>query len=105
VPAETGLPDAEQFCREHEIWLGSCAQWFVRTVWAQAAIWAFNESRKVFQQSRRYTKERLEDACRRALLYDLRRVEDIESILAQGLDRLPLDERVGPTGQRPEVDA
>jgi hypothetical protein len=101
VPPEPDLPEAEQFIRDFESWLGPCAQWFVRSLWMQASIRAFADSRKMIEQADRYTRGRLEEACRRALVYNLKSLEDIETILAEGLDRLPLRRGVGLTGQLP----
>ena len=44
----------------------------------------------ILQLSKRYTKERLEAACERAVYSGLRRVSEIRSILEKGLDKHPL---------------
>ncbi len=96
---EGGLAGVEQFIRDHEAWLGPCATWFVRSLWAQAALQVFEDSRRVIEQADRYTPQRLEDACRRALVYNLRSLADLGVIFAEGLDRLPLRPDADLSGQ------
>lgn len=45
----------------------------------------------ILRLGKRYTPERLEAACARALLVGIRRVRQVEGILKAGLDRLPSD--------------
>ncbi len=65
------LPGAEQFILHHADLLGPCAEWFVRTLWAQAAQNAYQDSVQLLEHAYRYTPQRLERACQLAFVYSL----------------------------------
>jgi transposase len=50
----------------------------------------------ILRLSRKYGSERLEAACRRALVVRARSYRDVASILKNGLDRVPLPVRAAP---------
>jgi len=49
----------------------------------------------------RYGKERLEDACRRALRFGLHSYRGVKNILEAGLDRVRLEEDTGNGAEKP----
>lgn len=93
------LPGAELFILEHGSVLGPCAAWFIRTLWAQAAQRAYQESVELFRYAHRYTPHRLEQACQRALLYHLEGLPALRFILAEQLDQLPPRPNAEAAGQ------
>ena len=86
----TALPGAEQFILHHAALLGPCAAWFVRTLWAQAAQNAYQNSVQLLEHAYRYTPQRLERACELAFVYHLDSLPALRIIFAEDLDRLPL---------------
>jgi len=88
-PSHADLPGAQQFILHHGALLGPCAAWFTRTLWAQAAQHAYQDSLQLLDYAHRYTPQRLEHACQRALLYKLNTLAALRFILAEDLDRLP----------------
>ena len=99
IPPHADLPGAEQFIFHHAALLGPCAAWFVRTLWAQAAQRAYQQSAELLSHAYRYTPQRLERACHRALLYNLDSLPAVGLILAEDLDRLSLRADAEPNGQ------
>jgi hypothetical protein len=87
-PSRANLPGAEQFIFHHGTLLGPCAEWFIRTLWAQAAQQAYQDSLQLLEYAHRYTPQRLENACQRALLYHLEGLAALRFIFAEDLDRL-----------------
>lgn len=98
-PSHADLPGAEQFILHHGALLGPCAEWFIRTLWAQAAQYAYQDSLQLLDYAHRYTPQRLEHACKRALLYRLEGLSALRFIFAEDLDRLPLRLDAELTGQ------
>ena len=88
ISAELPLPGAEQFIRHHATLLGPAAAWFVRTLWAQAAQQAYQQSVQLLSHAHRYTPQRLERACDLASLYHLDSLAALGLILAEDLDQL-----------------
>jgi len=86
LPPGGELPGAERFISEHAPILGPAASWFVRDLWRQAATQAHDESLQILEHARRYTPQRLDRACQRALLYHLTGLPAIQFILAEGLE-------------------
>jgi len=107
LPSEDGdrisphadLSGAEQFILHHAALLGPCATWFVRTLWAQAALHAYQQSVELLSHAHRYTPQRLECACQRAFFYGLDSLAALRLIFAEDLDRLPLRSDADPAGQ------
>jgi hypothetical protein len=93
------LPGAEQFIFHHAALLGPYAAWFVRTLWKQAAQQAYQDSVQLLSYAHRYTPQRLERACERALLYNLDSLPAVGFIFAEDLDRLPLSPDAEVNGQ------
>jgi len=87
-PSRANLPGAEQFIFHHGALLGPCAEWFIRTLWAQAAQQAYQDSLQLLEYAHRYTPQRLENACQRALLYHIEGLAALRFIFAEDLDRL-----------------
>ncbi len=58
----------------------------------------------ILRLSKRYGDERLENACERALRAGARSYRHVDSILKNGLDRLPLDDSDAPQPQLPTHD-
>ena len=87
-PSHAKLPGAEQFILHHGDLLGPFAAWFIQTLWAQAAQHAYQESVQLLSYAHRYTPQRLERACERALLYHLEGLAALRFIFAEDLDRL-----------------
>jgi hypothetical protein len=98
-PSHANLPAAEQFILHHAALLGPCAAWFIRTLWAQAAQHAYQDSLQLLDYAHRYTPQRLENACERALLYRLEGLAALRFIFAENLDRLPPRPDAELTGQ------
>jgi hypothetical protein len=98
-PSHADLPGAEQFILHHGALLGPCAEWFIRTLWAQAAQHAYQDSLQLLDYAHRYTPQRLEHACQRALLYRLEGLAALRFIFAEDLDRLPPRPDAELTGQ------
>jgi hypothetical protein len=99
IPSHLVLPGAEQFILHHAALLGPCAAWFIRTLWAQAAQQAYQDSVQLLDYAYRYTPQRLERACRLALLYNLDGLPALRLIFAEDLDRLPMRPDAELTGQ------
>ena len=97
--SHANLPGAEQFILHHSALLGPCAQWFTRTLWAQAAQHAYQDSLQLLDFAQRYTPQRLEHACQCAMLYHLESLAALRFIFAEDLDRLPLRPDAELTGQ------
>jgi transposase len=57
-------------------------------------------ARAVLRLGKQYGRERLETAAKRAVVYDTPEYTSVKSILVNGLDLLPIDEPVEPTGQQ-----
>jgi hypothetical protein len=57
----------------------------------------------IIRLGKRYGHERLEAACARSLAVRGRSYKHVESILKNGLDRLPLQTETEPTETRPPV--
>jgi len=95
-PPPADLPGSQQFILHQGSLLGPCAAWFIRTLWAQAAQHAYQESLQLLDYAHRYTPQRLERACERALLYHLEGLQALRFILAEDLDQLR---------PRPDADA
>ena len=98
-PSHANLPGAEQFILHHGALLGPCAEWFIRTLWAQAAQHAYQDSLQLLDLAHRYTPQRLEHACQCAMLYHLESLAALRFIFAEDLDRLPLRPDAELTGQ------
>ena len=98
-PSYANLPGAQQFILDHRALLGPCAEWFTRTLWAQAAQHAYQDSLQLLDYAHRYTPQRLEHACKRALLYRLEGLSALRFIFAEDLDRLPPRPDAELTGQ------
>lgn len=98
-PSHADLPGVEQFILHHGTLLGPCAEWFIRTLWTQAAQHAYQDSLQLLDYTHRYTPQRLENACERALLYHLEGLTAIRFIFAEDLDRLPPRPDAELTGQ------
>jgi len=86
LPPQADLLGAERFISEHAPILGPATSWFVRNLWRQAATQTHQESLQILEHARRYTPQRLERACQRALLYHLTGLPAIQFILAEGLE-------------------
>jgi hypothetical protein len=99
IPSHLALPGAEQFILHHAALLGPCAAWFIRTLWGQAAQQAYQDSVQLLSHAYRYTPQRLERACRLALLYNLDSLHALRLIFAEDLDRLPMRPDAELTGQ------
>ncbi len=97
--SHANLPGAEQFILHHAALLGPCAAWFIRTIWAQAAQHAHQDSLQLLDYAHRYTPSRLEHACQRVLLYRLEGLAALRFVFAEDLDRLPLRPDAELTGQ------
>ena len=98
-PSQADLAGVEQFILHHGALLGPYAAWFIQTLWAQAAQHAYQESLQLLDYAHRYTPQRLENACERALLYHLEGLAAIRFIFAEDLDRLPPRPDAELTGQ------
>ncbi len=81
-------PEAEQLLLQHGNLLGPCAAYFLRNLWVQATRSAEQQSTELLGYAHRYSPQRLERACERALLCRLVGLEAIRFILAEDLDRL-----------------
>jgi hypothetical protein len=90
IPPHVALPGAEQFILHHAALLGPTTAWFIRRLWAQAALQAYQQSIDLASHAHRYTPQRLERSCQRALLYGLDSLPALRLILAE--DLLPLPE-------------
>ena len=62
---------------------------------------AYRSSLGLMRLGARYGKERLEDACRRALRFSLHSYRGVKNILDAGLDRVRLEEDTGNSAERP----
>jgi len=98
-PPHADLPEAQQFILHHAALLGPCAEYFIRTLWADAAQHAYQQSVELLGYGHRYTPHRLERACERALLYHLEGLPALRFILSEGLDQLPTRPDAEHTGQ------
>jgi len=98
-PSHADIPGVEQFILHHGDLLGPFAAWFIQTLWAQAAQHAYQESLQLLHYAHRYTPQRLERACERALLYHLEGLAALRFIFAEDLDRLPPRPDAEFTGQ------
>jgi len=98
-PSHSDLPGVEQFILHHGARMGPWAKSFIRTLWAQAAQNAYQDSLQLLSYTHRYTPQRLENACERALLYHLEGLWAIRFIFAEDLDRLPPRSDAELTGQ------
>jgi len=99
IPPQLALPGADQFILHHAALLGPCAAWLVRSFWEQAAHQAYQNSVQLLSHAHRYTPQRLERACRIALLYNLDSLPALRLIIAEELDRLPLRPDAELSGQ------
>jgi hypothetical protein len=80
--------------------LGTYTVEFIRQLWAPYTAEALAQERTLLHLARRYSPERLEAACKRALYYEQEiRIEIVETILSRQLDQLPLDAATDITGQ------
>ena len=98
-PPPDDFPGAHQFILHHGSLLGPCAACFSRTLWAQAAQHAYQESLQLLDYAHRYTPRRLERACERVLLYRLEGLPGLRFILAEDLDQLPARSDAEAIGQ------
>jgi hypothetical protein len=80
--------------------LGTYTVEFIRQLWAPYTAEALEQERALLRVARRFSPDRLEAACRRALFYHQEiNIETAEMILRQDLDQLPLDAATDITGQ------
>ena len=98
-PSHADIPGVEQFILHHGDLLGPYAAWFIQSLWAQATQNAYQDSLQLIHYAHRYTPQRLENACERALLYHLDGLTAIRFIFAEDLDRLPPRSDAEFTGQ------
>jgi hypothetical protein len=72
----------------------------VTSIFNHKTVDGLRPARAVIGLANRYGLERLEAAAKRAIAYESPEYASVKSILVNGLDRLPVDEPVEPTGQQ-----
>ncbi len=95
----TSLSPGRSSILHHAALLGPCAAGFVRTLRAQAAQNAYQDSVQLLDHAYRYTPQRLERACELAFVYSLDSLPALRFIVAEDLDRLPIPPDADLDGQ------
>jgi transposase len=100
---------AEESVAELEAWatlVGACTLALVRAILTERRHpeHGFRSCRGLKSLARRYSPDRIEAACERALVAGARSYTHVESILRHGLDRQPLPETVKSDEQPPPLD-
>jgi transposase len=107
------MPPAHRAHREESVadflaWaaqVGACTQALVRTILDRAhPEHGFGSCRGLKSLVRRYTPDRIEAACERALVAGARSYTNVESILKHGLDKQPLPAPVQSSEEPPPLD-
>jgi transposase len=90
----------ETLCRQARA-VGRSTELVVTAIFNQKSVDGLRPARALIGLARKYSRTRLEAACRRALEYESPEYASVKSILTKGLDRLDDDdEPVEPSGQR-----
>jgi len=100
---------SEESIAEIEAWaklIGPCTSSLVRAILDERRHpeHGFRSCRGLKSLTKRYTPERIEAACERALVVGARSYTNVESILRHGLDRQPLPEIASSSEQPPPLD-
>jgi len=81
-----------RWCLKQAEDIGSYCHRFIRHLFADRVLDNLRAAQGVIGLSKKYGASRLEAACHRALFYDNPKYRTVKSILAQGLDQLPIED-------------
>jgi transposase len=89
----------EALCRQARA-VGCSTALVVIAIFSRKSVDGLRPARALVALGRKYSPQRLEAACARALEYESPEYASVKSILTKGLDQLAPDEPVLPSGQR-----
>lgn len=72
---------------------------YIRIYWGMEMIHIYDEVNRMLQGVKKYSADRIEKACQRALFYGYYDVEKIKYILTNSLDKLELNGNTDINGQ------
>jgi len=85
-----------QWCLKQAEQIGPHCHRFIRQLFADRVLDNLRAAQGVIGLCKKYGQRRLEAACHRALFYDNPKYRTVKSILAQGLDQLPIEDDETP---------